>query len=247
VSHSFDQRLFWDGTGFVELHLGDAYPRSIALGRFNDGKDKSKVYDLFKPKGDLGSNDTFTRLGGIAPIATGDLGYVVVFTTDRSPSETTAILNGTRDVAFLRVSRAFTTMDEKGTSFVDGASTQEVMSAGAAATNKLTWLTDYAADAAQADRPRLAAIAGDQFVVLWERWTGTDKQSTFAGTQALLLGADGMVKALPKQLSTHHLSRADDVVTLGAQALYVSGDGAAKKLTLNLITADLTLTSVDLP
>lgn len=248
VSHSFDQRLFWDGMGFVELHLGDAYPRSIALGRFSDGKTGTKTYDLFKPKGELGANNTFTRLGGIAPIATGDFGYLVVFTTDRSPTETTAILNGTRDLAFLRVSRGFATMDEKGTAFVDGAATQEVMSSGKAATNKLSWLTDYAAETAQADRPHVAAITGDQVVVLWERWTGTaDRQSTFGGSQGLVLGTDGTVKVMPKQVSDRHLLRGDDLVSLGAQALFVSGDGAAKKLTLNLVGADLTLTAVDLP
>jgi hypothetical protein len=248
VSHSFDQRLFWDGSGFVELHLGDAYPRSIALGRFDGAKKGTKTFDLFKPKGELGDNNSFTRLGGITPIATGDFGYLVVFATDRSPSETTEILNGTRDLAFLRVSRAFATMDEKGTAFVDGAATQEVTSSGKAAINKLTWLTDYAADAAQADRPHVAGISGDQVVVLWERWTGTaDRQSTFAGTQALVLGTDGVVKVMPKQVSDHHLLRGDDLVSLGAQALFVSGDGASKKLTLNLLGADLALTAVDLP
>jgi hypothetical protein len=247
VSHSFDQRLLWDGSGFTEVHLGDAFPRAIVIGRFNDQKKGTKSYELFKPKGAEGDNNTFTRLGGIAPIATGDFGYLVVFTTERG-SETTAILNGTRDLAFLRVSRAFATMDEKGTAFVDGATTQAAMSSGAAVTNKLSWLTNYAADTAQAERPHVAAIGGDQVVVLWERWTGTaDKQSVFAGTQALTLGTDGVVKAMPTQLSQHHLHRGDDLVSLGAQALYVSGDGTAKKLTLNLIGADLTLTAVDLP
>ena len=247
VSHSFDQRLFWDGTGFVELHLGDAFPRSIAMGRFNGAKDDTDTYHLFKPKGAEGDNNTFTRLGGITQIATGDLGYLVVFTTDRS-TDGTEILNGTRDLAFLRVSRAFATMDEKGTTYVDGATTQEVMSSGKAATNKLTWLTDYAADTAQADRPKVAAITGDQVVVMWERWTGTaDRQSTFVGTQALVLGNDGVVKVMPKQIGTRHLLRGDDLVSLGPQALFVSGDGTNKKLTLNLVGADLTLTSVDLP
>ncbi|HYQ15803.1 MAG TPA: hypothetical protein VEQ58_08600, partial [Polyangiaceae bacterium] len=208
VSHSFDQRLFYDGTGFLEVHLGDAYPRSIVLGRFNDQKSGTKSFELFKPKGDEGDNNTFTRLGGIAPIASGDWGYLVVFTTERGTDDTSEILNGTRDLAFLRVSRGFASMDEKGSAFVDGASTQAVMSSAEAVTNKLSWLTDYTADSAQADRPRLAAIGGDQFVVLWERWTGsTDRQNTFVGTQALLLAADGTVKVMPKQLGTRHLSR----------------------------------------
>jgi hypothetical protein len=173
---------------------------------------------------------------------------LVVFATDRSPTETTAILNGTRDLAFLRVSRGFASMDEKGNAFVDGAATQEVMSAGEAATNKLTWLTDYAADAAQADRPHVAAISGDQAVVLWERWTGTaDRQSMFAGTQGLVLGTDGVVKVMPKPVSDRHLLRGDDLVSLGAQAVFVSGQGASKKLTLNLVGPDLAVTAVDLP
>jgi hypothetical protein len=247
VSHSFDQRLFWDGTGFVELHLGDAYPRSIALGRFNDQKSGTKTYDLFKPKGAEGDNNTFTRLGGIAPIAEGDWGYLVVFTTERG-TETEELLNGTRDLAFVRVSRNFAGLSEKGTDFVDGEATQAVTSSGKAVTNKLTWLTDYATDAAQADRPRVAAIGGDRFVVLWERWTGTaERQSTFGGMQGLVLGGDGKVKLEAKQLGTAHLSRSDDVVTLGEHALFVSGSGSGKKLTLNLIGADLSLTSVDLP
>jgi hypothetical protein len=249
VSHSFDQRLFHDGSGFLELHLGDAYPRAIALGRFNDDDDdgNTATYELFKPKGETGDNNTFTRLGGIAPIASGDMGYLVVFTTERN-ADTAESLNGSRDLAALRVSRAFASMSEAGNAFVDGATTQAVTSAGDAVTNKLTWLTDYATEAAQADRPRVAAIAGDRFVVLWERWTGADDRgATFSGLSGLVLGADGEVLVMPKALGELHLSRADDVVSLGSHALFVAGDGDAKKLTLNLVDGDLALTSVDLP
>lgn len=247
VSHSFDQRLFWDGTGFTELHLGDAFPRAIALGRFNDAEEGTDTYELFKPKGESGDNNTFTRLGGIAPIAAGDFGYVVVFSTDRG-GETAEILNGTRDVAMLRVSRGFAEMDAEGSSFVDGATTQDVTSAANAVTNKLTWLTDYAAESAQADRPRVAAVSGDQFVVLWERWTGTgDRESAFGGTHALVVGADGLVKVPSKALSQRHLPRGDDLVSLGTRALFVSGSASTKTLTLNLIGADLALEVVEIP
>jgi hypothetical protein len=52
---------------------------------------------------------------------------------------------------------------------------------------------------------------------------------------------------MPKKVSDRHLLRGDDLVSLGGQAVFVSGDGTAKKLTLNLVAADLTSTSVDLP
>jgi hypothetical protein len=90
--------------------LGDAYPRAIALGRFNAGDEGTATYELFKPKGETGDNNTFTRLGGIAPIATGDMGYVVVFTTERG-SETAERLNGTRDVVTLGTSALLVTAD----------------------------------------------------------------------------------------------------------------------------------------
>ena len=247
VSHSFDQRLFWDGTGFVELHLGDAYPRAIALGRFNAGDEGTATYELFKPKGEIGDNNTFTRLGGIAPIATGDMGYVVVFATERG-SETAERLNGTRDVAMLRVARGFADMDEDGSAFVDGAATQNVTVGEDAVTNKLTWLTDYAAETAQADRPRVAGIGGDQFVVLWERWTGSgDQNADFGGTQGLVLGADGLVKVMPKLVTERRLLRGDDVVTLGQSALLVTGSGTERQLTLHLVGADLSVQSVEIP
>jgi hypothetical protein len=69
----------------------------------------------------------------------------------------------------------------------------------------------------------------------------------FGGTQGLVLGNDGAVKVMAKQVSEHHLLRGDDLVSLGAQAVFVSGQSASKKLTLNLLAADLTVAVVDLP
>jgi hypothetical protein len=51
VSHSFDQRLLYDGEGIIEHHLGDAYPRYIVFARDHTS------YPLFHIKGDLGSGD----------------------------------------------------------------------------------------------------------------------------------------------------------------------------------------------
>jgi hypothetical protein len=62
VSHSFDQKLFYDGEGIIEHHLGDAYPRYLVFGR------NHQSYPLFYIKGDLGENNTRTRLGNIALI-----------------------------------------------------------------------------------------------------------------------------------------------------------------------------------
>jgi hypothetical protein len=258
VSHSFDQRLFHDGTGFVELHLGDAYPRSIALGRFQ-AEAGTSTYQLFLPKGPTGENSTFTRLGGVVPIASGDFGYLVVFTTDRTlemPTGDWQTLVGTRDLAFLRVTRDFAEIEPDDRSFIDGSEIMTVtrteriddMDVEVEYDNHFDWLTDYTGDSAQADRPRVAAIGGDQFVVLWERWNGADGDSSeFAGTQGLVIGADGVVTAAAKAVSERHLSRGDDVITVGNRALFVTGDAASKKLVLNFVSGDLSVEAVELP
>ncbi len=95
------------------------------------------------------------------------------------PTEDWQALVGTRDLAFLRVTRDFAEGEPDDRSFVDGSETMTVtrtvrmndMDVEVEVDNHFDWLTDYAGNSAQADRPRVAAIGGDQFVVLWERWT----------------------------------------------------------------------------
>lgn len=258
VSHSFDQRLLYDGAGFVEVHLGDAYPRSIALGRFQ-ATQGTRTYELFLPKGGIGENSTFSRLGGIAPIENGDNGYLVVFTTDRSldlPTGDWQTLVGTRDLAFLRVKRNFAELSPQNREFVVGSDTLTVtrvervnnQDVEVDYVNRFNWLTDYASASAQADRPRVAAVGGDKFIVLWERWDGKDDESaTFAGTHGLLLRADGMVEVAAKKVSDRHLSRGDDVIAVGDRALFVTGNAAQKKLVLNFVAQDLSVEAVELP
>ena len=251
VSHSFDQRLFWDGSGFVETHLGDAYPRAIAFARFtaDDGTD---TYELFRPKGAEGANSTYTRLGGVAPIATGDYGYLVVFTTDRNdtiPGGDWSTLAPTRDLAFVRVRRNFDTIDPDDGGFIDeSGAVLSVMSSGQAVDNHLTWLTDYAGDQAQADRSRVVAIDADQFVVLWERWNGNDGNSSeYDGTYALVMNGAGTVTGAATKVGDHHISRGDDAVAVGGRALFVTGNAPGKQLLLNFVASDLTTETVTLP
>ncbi|MCP4045073.1 MAG: hypothetical protein GY732_03690, partial [Gammaproteobacteria bacterium] len=73
-SHSFDQRLLYDGQGIVEHHLGDAYPRYIVFAR------NHLSYPLFHIKGSLGENNTRTRLGNVALIENDPTyGYIALF------------------------------------------------------------------------------------------------------------------------------------------------------------------------
>ncbi len=99
VSHSFDQRLLYDGQGIIENHLGDAFPRTIVFGR------EHVSYRLFAIKGPLGENNTYTRLGNLARIENDpDYGYLGLFVTESSAGyDVSTTINGPRNLAIVRV------------------------------------------------------------------------------------------------------------------------------------------------
>ena len=81
-SHNFDQRLLVDGNNFYTLAHGDAYPRALVFGRWQDGAaGASWVGDTeyFAISGAVGANTTNTQTGGMVKLANGNFG--VVYTT----------------------------------------------------------------------------------------------------------------------------------------------------------------------
>lgn len=72
ISHSFDQRLIWDGKSFIGLGVGDAYPNSIG---YIVGKNTKEIFSFktvgFYPKAYLG-NILPTKDGNIVVFSTGD-------------------------------------------------------------------------------------------------------------------------------------------------------------------------------
>jgi hypothetical protein len=240
VSHSFDVREIWDGERFVELHLGDTFPRGLVLGRFGRS-DGSGGYLPFRAKGS--GNPTYTRLGGIVPISSGHFGWLTVFSTERSSEVTEP--RSARDVALVRVVRDFEQLDSNKDSYVDTtAAAQSTVSGTTTVTNYVTWLTDYgtthsATDAAE--RPRIVALGNDRSLITWEHWTG----STFDAVYGSIVDASGSVLINAKKIGTDHISRGDDAVSFGGKgALVTSTDG---KLVVTLVSGDLTTTRIEVP
>ncbi len=248
VSHSFDQRAFYDGTGFVELHLGDAYPRAVTFGRYSDSEAKGG-YRIYRIKGELGANNTYTRLGGVVPLTDATYGYAALFATERTTDASTNTVGSTRDLALVRVRRNFAQSNDPAWVIDDGAGTTEhsVSSSGTSEVNHVRWLTNLGANV-HAERPRIVATADDEFVVLWERWTQNGNQTSFAGTYAMRIDGAGAVLGEAKALTgADHIVRGDDAVALGGKAIYVTGDKDAKTLVLNLVSSDLSYARVVLP
>lgn len=230
VSHSFDQRLLYDGEGIIEHHLGDAYPRYIVFARNHTS------YPLFHIKGDLGENNTRTRLGNIALIENDSTyNYVALFATENS-ADTGGTINGPRNLAIVRVKGNDNSIDP---SLPD---TLTVISKGTQYTNRLRWLTHYSASSnLHAERPKLIGIGGDQYVVLWEEWFNTGGYSdTFNGVYGMVIDDKGnILRATTLITDEHHLHRGDDAFLLGNRAAWMTGDAVEQKLYIHFVDAFL--------
>ena len=230
VSHSFDQRLLYDGTGIIEHHLGDAYPRYLVFAR------NHVSYPLFYIKGALGENNTRTRLGNIALINNDPAyKYLALFVTENSAA-TGSTINGPRNLAIVRVKGSDNSIDPSL------PETLTVSSAGAQYTNRLRWLSNYSASSnLHAERPKLIGIGGDQYVVLWEEWLNTGSYSdTFNGVYGMGIDAQGnILRAATLITNEHHLPRGDDAFFLDNRAAWMTGNAAERKLYIHFVDASL--------
>jgi hypothetical protein len=237
VSHSFDQRLLYDGEGIIEHHLGDAYPRYIAFGRDHVS------HSLFHIKGKLGDNETHTRLGNVALIENDPTyGHLALFATESS-ADSGGTINGARNLAIVRVNSSDNSIDPN---LPDSLT---VISSGTQYTNRLRWLTNYSAGSnLHAERPKLVGIGGDQYIVLWEEWLNTGSFSdTFNGVYGMVIDAEGNVlQAATLITDAHHLHRGDDAFFLDNRAAWMTGNAAEQTLTIHFVDASLNYEMVTL-
>ena len=250
VSHSFDQRLFHDGRGFVETHLGDAYPRSVVFARV--GEENSGEYSLFYIKGSIGENTTRTRLGDVALIEKDPTyGYIALFAAETTPGTEAIIpgqwlVAGSRELAIVRVRRDFETTNARLGEHFDPALPHEMtVDTGGwegALTSRMRWLTDYGSispGVTNAERPKLVAIGGDRYILLWERWDLVDGPSEFTATMGMVIDAEGNELVGATQVSSSHLPRGDDAFAWDGGAAWLTGDSEARELHLHLLDESL--------
>ncbi|WP_394828443.1 hypothetical protein [Pendulispora albinea] len=250
VSHSFDQRHLVDGNDIYEAHLGDAYPRAVVMTRVRDAA-AGPAREVFRPKGDTGANNTFTRLGNLARIDAGPASgsYLALIATERTTT-TGSLVSGSRDLALVRLTPNFATGAEADVLDRTFGAESQVTSGGKAVTNRLLYLTDYDTTApgkTHAERPKLVSVGNGEFIVLWEQWTLEGDKQTFNGTFAMRIDGNGKILAAAKNVSQHHLPRGDDAVAYGGGAAWVTGDKTTRAITVHRVAPNLDVTDHTIP
>ena len=248
-SHSFDQRYLRDGSDLYELHLGDAYPRSVVVSRIS-GASASGSFPLFHNKGALGDNNTYTRLGNMERIdmGPGAGGFLALIATERT-SATMGTIAGSRDIGLIRLVPGFGAGEEDAAIDSTLGSTFDVVSSGDDVTNRVLFLTDFHGSdpgTRHTERPKLIALGAGRFIVLYEVWT-SDGGDEFEGTFAMRIDGAGAIAAGPTRVSDHHLPRGDDAFLYEGDAAWITGDEVDRTLTLHRVSSALAVTETVVP
>lgn len=176
-----------------------------------------------------------TRRDAATGEVTQPIGYLGVFVTESTATETSAAIDGPRNLAMVRVNKTNYSLDP---SLPD---TLTVTSSGVERTNRLRWLTSFTADSKRhAERLKLVGLGGDKFVVLWEQWTVGSSSDTFNGVYGLVIDAQGNTLKAARLLTTaHHLPRGDDAFLLEDQAAWMTGNADKHELYIHFVDDQL--------
>jgi hypothetical protein len=181
ASHSFDQRMIFDGTDFVNLDLADAFPRGISISK----KKRSKL--IFTYKAGKMYQKTFTELGNLVSLPDG---YLVLGAGERdfNPANAEVYLNDSRNLFLLKVAKNFSDYKSR---FADAVCDKQgccnyqaekillkflllIILARNFPQKRVgvVWLTDFKnKNKENILRPKLIQLAEDKFLALYEKWS----------------------------------------------------------------------------
>jgi hypothetical protein len=234
-----DRRTILDGDRFVSIELSLAGPRAIGVQHPLARRPTAPVFWLI---GESGEPDTWARLGGVAAV---DLelydpwGYLVAFVAEDRPWPG-APRPGIRQVASMRVDKSFFRFGGSNMAATDaGVHLSWAESEGVLHQNFPTWFTGFDVESGlHAERPRIAPIGCDRFLVLWEQWRS--EQREFNGLFGAVLNGAGGRLGVGGRVGDHRLP-IDDLITVGGSAVWFTGDHLHGGLYVASVSADLKL------
>lgn len=235
ASHSFDQRMIFDGTDFVNLDLADAFPRGIQITKKKTGR------LIFTYKAGKMYQKTFTELGNLISLPDG---YLVLASSEKdfNPSNAEIYLNDSRNLFLLKVAKDFNEVkvDQK-TPYViskdvvisNGENSSEISFvdySGKKFPQKrigINWLTNFQKkESENALRPKLVQLEENKFLALFEKWTA----NSYLTTEYIEFNSDGKILHEAIDLGSARLNRKDDPVLINGNVVWVSGKKDRREL-----------------
>ncbi|MCB1143986.1 MAG: hypothetical protein H7A24_09815 [Leptospiraceae bacterium] len=246
ASHSFDQRLLFDGKDFVTLDLADNFPRGFSL-RKPSGSRVIFTYKTQHIKGENRSNDnnTYSELGGLA---NDESGYLVLGSSEKSFDNkvTGKYLNESRNLFMLLVDYDFPSkevLSKDGKRHSNLVNPEIIISEGENSKEiffydygggknyqqrvGVVWLTDYSDSSKEnVARPKLVKLGMNKFMALWEKWSA----NSYEGTYYTVFNSHGDIIKKKSHLGNYRINRGDEIIEWNGKALWVTGKKDYKSL-----------------
>ncbi len=253
--HSFDQRTVYYYDSFINLDLGDGYPRGFFIGRKGMGKVvftyKTSMPDYESPYRDLppgkwsNDNDTYSQIGGLA---IDKKGLVVLGSSEKSLNFANPAADS-RNLFMVLVDKDFDRIETDGD--MNEVSRQVVISEGEDSPafsfynfdggyekqkrSGVVWLTNFS-DASKNNvvSPKLIALSEGIYAALWENHSSAGYESTFY----MLINSEGKVLRNATDLGKLRLSPGDDPININGRIVWVSSTDTGKQLNELMINVD---------
>ncbi|HMV44365.1 MAG TPA: hypothetical protein PK079_18535 [Leptospiraceae bacterium] len=235
ASHSFDQRMIFDGKDFVNLDLADAFPRGIQITKKKTGR------LIFTYKAGKMYQKTFTELGGLVSVSDG---YLVLGASEKdfNPSNAEIYLNDSRNLFLLKVAKNFNEVkvDSKSQYLIskdivisDGENSPEISFVDYAG-NKypqkrvgVQWLTNFKKkESENVLRPKLIQLEEDRFLAVYEKWSA----NSYIRTEYIIFNSSGKILQEPVDLGSARLNRKDDPVYINGNVVWTAGKKDRREL-----------------
>lgn len=246
TSHSFDQRIYPDGDGFLALNHGDAYDRSFQItkiAQFQDDEgywlpavdDYPNFHFREGANRDHGYNETFAQLGGMAQL---DGAYAFAGASERKlslepgPTSTYMGHNDARDLFVQILKKDFENYEGAEKYLVAGEtrrpegtrpkkSATELFLKGSEANYGVIWLTKYDKNSYAAN-PKVFALTSDIFGVLWEK---RSYEGDGAETYFLMMRTNGTKVRDARKIDGCLLAADVDPVVKNGNIYWTTNDG----------------------
>lgn len=259
MGHSFDMDLIVADEGIISVERNDVgFVMANYLANPHDRNHKAYVFQH-----NFNGNNSFSELGSLRKASNG---YLFAFTSNRSTSPVRAIAGNVsavnaeykrpRDIAVLRINKNFTNsftgnqyLHTLKSGVPDSKLTQPVPSSIFGLQPKyITTYNNNGTGNYSASRPKMVSLGGDNFIVLWERWTHKAHKANSAGyieyggeydsTWAKKINKDGSISATSTKLDAR-ITRGDQPVLWNGKATWLTGNVVEGKLIAHTLDSNL--------
>lgn len=222
VSHSFDQYIKSDGSNVYTADHGDAYPRSVAIGKKKANGSFVGYTNAVTITGSRGNNTTGLSLGGF------ELSDGNCITVGNSILQDGTVSDSSLRNIFVAVTvKDFIKTDAKINS--DGS----VSETNYDENTNMIWLTDFT-ESQKVSVPKLVKLDNDNFVVMWNEYEDGYFQSMHS------VRIDGSGNVLDSSETTESMLSKCDPIVIGDEIVWYTSNG--KTSSFYKMNSDLELT-----